>query len=412
MSEVVKRLRERRQQVWEQAKAIADRAADEQRNFSGEEEGSWQQLNAELDALDQRIKNVLDGEQRAKDTEDAFARLNGKPQVDGKPATDQTDGAAAQIRAMLLGEAGAPRGVEVKPAGPINIRSLTKLTAAAGANTVPTNFYDQLLQNMIEVSSILQAGVRILNTSGGETIQIPKTTSHSTAAITTEGSAIGVSDPAFGQSSLGAYKYGVMVQVSRELVDDTGVDLQGYLAMETGRALGNAFGAHLVAGTGTGQPRGVLTDATLGVTTGTGVAGVPTADNLIDLYYSVIAPYRNSQSAAFLVKDSTMASLRKIKDTTGAYLFAPSLLQGTPSTLLGAPILTDPYMPATGVNNKSVLFGDFSTYFVRLAGGVRFERSDEYAFNTDLITYRALLRGDGALMDTTGAIKYVVGAAT
>jgi hypothetical protein len=76
MSEVVKRLRERRQQVWEQAKAIADRAADEQRNFSGEEEGQWQQLNAELDALDSRIKNVLDGEQRAKDTEDAYARLS------------------------------------------------------------------------------------------------------------------------------------------------------------------------------------------------------------------------------------------------------------------------------------------------------------------------------------------------
>jgi hypothetical protein len=254
---------------------------------------------------------------------------------------------------------------------------------------------------MIEVSAILQAGVRIINTSGGETIQIPKTTAHSTAAIVTEASAIGVSDPTFGQATLGAYKYGVMVQVSRELVDDTGIDLQGYLAEETGRALGNAIGAHLVAGTGTGQPRGVLTDATLGVTGGTGVTGGFTGDNLIDLYYSVIAPYRNSPAAAWLVKDSTMASLRKIKDTTGQYIFQPSLQANTPETLLGKPVYTDPNVPATAVN-KSVLFGDFSRYFVRLAGGVRFERSDEYAFNTDLITYRALLRGDGALMDTSG----------
>jgi hypothetical protein len=119
---------------------------------------------------------------------------------------------------------------------------------------------------MIETSAVLQAGVTILNTTSGETIQIPKTTAHSTAGIVAEAASIGVSDPSFGQASLGAYKYGVMVQLSRELVDDSTVDLQGYLAMETGRALGNAFGAHLIGGTGTGQPRGILTDATLGVT--------------------------------------------------------------------------------------------------------------------------------------------------
>jgi HK97 family phage major capsid protein len=412
MSEVIKRLRERRQQVWDQAKGIADKAADEQRNFSGEEESQWQGLNAELDALDKRIKNVVDGEQRAKDIEDAYGRLEGQPKTgNGNRSVDQSS-KAQEIRAMLLGEAGAPRGVEVKPEGPFNARSLSKLTAGAGANTVPTTFYDQLVSHMIEVSAILQAGVRIINTSGGETIQIPKTTAHSTAAIVTEASAIGVSDPTFGQATLGAYKYGVMVQVSRELVDDTGIDLQGYLAEETGRALGNAIGAHLVAGTGTAQPRGVLTDATLGVTGGTGVTGGFTGDNLIDLYYSVIAPYRNSPAAAWLVKDSTMATLRKIKDTTNQYIFQPSLQANTPETLLGQPVYTDPNVPAVGLSNKSVLFGDFSRYFVRLAGGVRFERSDEYAFNTDLITYRALLRGDGALMDTSGAIKYFAGGAT
>lgn len=411
MSEVIKRLRERRGQVWEQAKAIADRAADEQRNFSGDEESQWQALNAELDALDKRIKNVVEGEQRAKDIEDAYGRLENQPRTAEGRSADQSS-KAAEIRAMLLGEAGAPRGVEVKPEGPFNARSLTKLTGAAGSNTVPTSFYDQLVQHMIEVSAILQAGVRIINTAGGETIQVPKTTSHSTAAIVAEAASIGVSDPAFGQATLGAYKYGVMVQVSRELVDDTGIDLQAYLAEETGRALGNALGAHLVAGTGTNQPRGVLTDASLGVTTGTGVAGVPSADNLIDLFYSVIAPYRNSPAAAWLIKDSTVGGLRKIKDTTGQYIWQPGLQVGVPDSLLGKPVLTDPNMPATGVNAKSVLFGDFSRYFVRLAGGVRFERSDEYAFGNDLITFRALLRGDGALMDTSGAIKYVAGAAT
>jgi HK97 family phage major capsid protein len=411
MSEVIKRLRERRGQVWEQAKAIADKAADEQRNFSGEEESSWQALNAELDALDKRIKNVVEGEQRAKDIEDAYGRLEGQPKTGEGRSVDQSS-KAAEIRAMLLGEAGAPRGVDVVPDGPVDFRSLTKLTAAAGANTVPTTFYDQLVQHMIEVSAVLQAGVRILRTTSGEVIQVPKTTAHSTAALVAEAASIGVSDPTFGQASLGAYKYGVLVQVSRELVDDTAIDLQGYLAEETGRALGNAIGAHLVAGTGTNQPRGILIDASLGVTTGTGVAGAPSADNLLDLYYSVIAPYRNSPQAAWMIKDSTVGVLRKIKDTTGQYIWQPGMTGNAPDLLFGSPVYTDPNMPATGVNAKSVLFGDFSRYFVRLAGGVRFERSDEYAFGNDLITYRALLRADGALMDTSGALKYAVGAAT
>ncbi|HEY1177101.1 MAG TPA: phage major capsid protein [Phytomonospora sp.] len=412
MSEVVKRLRERRANVWEQAKALADRAADENRNFNGEEQGSWDTLNAELDALDKRIKAVIDGEQRAKDTEDAFAKLEAKPDQRGNGSAEDESPEVAQVRAMLRGEAGAPRGIEINPTGRTNFRTLSKLTAGAGGNVVKTSFYDQLVANLIETSAVLQAGVTILRTTSGEAMQVPKTTSHSTAAIVAEASPLGVSDPAFGQATLGAFKYGVMVQLSRELVDDASVDLEGYLAMETGRALGNAFGAHLVTGSGAGQPRGVLADTTLGVTTATGVAGAPSADNMLDLYYSVIAPYRNSSSAAYLMKDTTVGGLRKAKDTTGQYLWQPSLQQGAPDRFAGVPIFTDPFMPATAVNAKSVVFGDFSRYFVRLVGGIRFERSDEFAFSTDLITYRALLRGDGALMDTTGALKHIVGAAT
>jgi HK97 family phage major capsid protein len=412
MNEVVKRLQERRANVWEDAKKLADTAAEANRAFSGEEQSTWDTLNAEMEALDKRAQAIIAGEQRAKDTEDALSHLTNQTVVAGREQRTPDGAVVNELRDMLTGKPGAPRAVDVRPSGPVNFRTLSKLTAAAGANTVQTSFYDQLVQHMIEVSAVLQAGVRVLNTNSGETIQVPKTTAHSTAAIVAEAGTLGVSDPAFGQASLGAYKYGVMVQLSRELVDDSTVDLEGYLSMETGRALGNAFGAHLIAGTGTGQPTGILQSSTLGITTGTGVAGVPTADNLIDLYYSVIAPYRNSPSAAYLMKDTTLGSIRKIKDTTGQYLFQPSLTAGTPDSLLGKPIYTDPFMPATAVNAKSVVFGDFSRYFVRLAGGIRFERSDEYAFNADLITFRALLRGDGALMDTTGALKHIVGAAT
>jgi HK97 family phage major capsid protein len=177
---------------------------------------------------------------------------------------------------------------------------------------------------MIEVSGILQAGPTVLQTTSGETLQVPKTTAHSTAALVSEGGTIGASDPTFGQASLGAYKYGFLIQPARELIDDTSVDLLGYLARESGRALGNAIGTAFITGTGTSQPAGIVTGATLGVTGGTAVVGAFTADNLIDLYFSVIAPYRSSPSCGWLMRDATLANVRKLKDTTNQYLWQPS----------------------------------------------------------------------------------------
>jgi HK97 family phage major capsid protein len=409
VSEIVTRLRDRRLNVWNQAKEIADRAAEENRNFSPEEQGQWDGLNGELDKLDARIKSAIETEQRSKDQDEAFNRLQGKPQERGG---QQDSKGSTELRAFLRGENGAPRYYDVTPDGPVDFRVLSKLTAGAGANTVPTSFYDRLMAHLIETSAILQTNPTVLNTSSGESIQVPKTTAHSSGAIVTEGNAIGASDPAFGQITLGAFKYGCLIQVSRELLNDTGVDLEGYLSMQAGRALGNAFGAHMVTGTGTGQPRGVVTDATVGVTGGTGVTGAFTADNLIDLFYSVIAPYRASSSAYWVTKDSSLASIRKLKDTTNQYIWQPSLQAGAPDLLLGKALVTDPNVAAPAVNAKSVIFGDMSQYFVRMAGGVRFERSDDFAFNTDLVTFRCLLRADAALVDLTGAVKVFVGAAT
>ncbi len=423
MSEVANKLRDRRQNVWSKAKELADQAAEEGRAFSAEEEKSWQEMNAELGALDQRIKAVLDGEKRAKDAEEQYNALERRPteRRGGGSQAVGGDETAEELRAWLKGEKG--RVFEVRPnlRSSLNFRTLSKLTTGAGGNTVPTTFYDRLMAHLIEVSAILQAGATILNTDSGETIQVPKTTSHSTAVLTAEAASLSASDPAFGQASLGAYKYGVLIQVSRELVDDTGVDLEGYLAMQAGRALGNAFGADAITGNGSSKPTGILNNTTLGATGPTGVSGGLGAtsatansggDFLIDLYYSVIAPYRASTSAAWMARDSTMAVLRKIKDTTGQYMFQPSMVAGTPDTLLGKPIYTDPFIPAIATGAKSIIFGDISQFFIRLAGGIRFERSDDYGFANDLVTFRALLRADSVLVDQTGAVKHFLGAST
>lgn len=407
MSVIATRLRDSRLSLWEQAKVIADQAADENRAFTAEEQGTWETINGQIDALDKRLGAVLEQEKRAAETDAAFDQLAGKPKTG--PVGGPDGGFDAQLRKFLLGESG--RSLDLAKPAKVDFRALSKLTAAAGLNTVPTAFYDQLMAHLIEVSSIMQTNPTILNTASGESLQIPKTTAHSTAAIVAEAGTIATSEPTFGQITLGAFKYGDLMQVSRELAADTGVDLEGYLAMQVGRALGNALGAHLAVGTGAAQPRGAITDAAVGVTGGAGVAGAFTADNLIDLHYSVIYPYRNSRSCFWLVKDSTLATIRRLKDTTNQYLWQPSLQMGAPDMLLGKPLLTDPFVPAVALSAKSVLFGDFSQYFVRLAGGIRFEQSNDFAFNTDLITYRAILRADAALVDLTGALKVFQGNA-
>lgn len=417
-AELLKRLQDERLGLWEDQKRALDTAEEAKRDLDAEETKAWDERNARMDVIDARLKELVEGEKRSKEAGDAFDALMETKRT-GPPSPGGGEDVNAQLRAFLRGESG--RALEVVPAererAPFRrsaeeARDLTVGSATAGGNTVPTSFYSRLVAHLIEVSGLLMLAPTVLNTDSGEALQIPKTTAHGGAALVTEGNAISESDPTFGQVTLNAYKYGVLLQISYELLEDTGVDLEGYLAMQAGRATGNAFGAHAITGDGTNKPNGVAGAATSGVTGATSVAGAFTADNLIDLHYSVISPYRNSKSCGWLMRDASVGAVRKLKDSTNQYIWQPSLVVGAPDTLLGKPIHTDPNVAAVGLSARSVLFGDFSQYFVRFVRGMRFERSDDYAFNQDLITYRCLMRADGDLVDTTGAIKAFVGGAS
>jgi HK97 family phage major capsid protein len=417
-SEVAKRLRDRRLNVWNECKKIAEDAAGEQRAMTPEEQGKWDAMQEEMNTLDTRIKSVLDTEKRAKEADDAFDELSGRPKQQAGPngaGGAQQRNMDQELRKWARGDDGAPRALEIRHGapGPINFRVLQTAGGTVASSIVPTDFYDMLIAHLIEVSGIMQCGPTVLNTGGGETLQVPKTTGHSTAASAAQAGSIPTSDPAFSMVQLSAYKYGVLLQVARELIDDTAVDLLGYLAMQAGRALGNKFGTDLINGSGTGQPNGLLNLATLGVTGATtGVSGAPSYANLVDLEYSVIAPYRQSRSCYWLAADKTIGGFRKITDTVGRPIWEPSAVLGSPDLLLGKPLVADPFMPAMATSAKAIAFGDFSQFFVRLVGGVRFERSDDFAFGTDLVTFRAILRGDGTLVDQTGAVKYYAGASS
>lgn len=397
------KLMEKRKSVHEKGKEIIDRAAAESRTLTAEEETAFDQVTAEMDSLRSQADKLAAFDQEQRDIE---AAMNGVPGNGEQRRTE--DGAEVLLRKVLQGKSGtwdyAPTHEERQ-----EVRALVKGNAGTGAGAlVPATFYGQLMEHAIETSAILSAGATILYTSTGEEIAVPVTTSSPVGAQVGEGQVIPTSEPVLGKRSLYAYKYGDLCQISRELADDSAFDLEGFIARQAGRAIGNAFGAKLIAGTGTNEPMGLINSTTVGVT-GAGVD--PTWDDLIDLFYSVTGPYRNSPGAGWLIKDGTAAKLRKIKDLEGRYVWQPSVIAGQPDMIEGKPVYTDPYMPGAAAGAKSIAFGDLSAYFARIVNGVRFERSDDFAFDKDLITYRAIIRGDGVLVDQTGAVKHFAGKA-
>jgi len=275
-------------------------------------------------------------------------------------------------------------------------RDLTAGTATDGAELVPTTLYGQIIEHMIEQSPIMQLAT-VLRTAGGEALDIPKTTAYSAASLVAEAGAIGESDPQFSTVSLGAFKYAFIVQSSAELLQDAAFNVEAFIAKQGGAALGRGVDTALVTGDGSSKPNGVDKVAT-GVTAASATA--VTTDELIDLQHSVLSPYRNN--AAWLMNDSTLAEIRKFKDSNGLYLWQPSVQAGVASSLLGKPVYTDPNMGASDTGINSILFGDFSGYYVRLAGGVRIERSSELGFANDLVSWRFIVRADGDIVDTVG----------
>ena len=389
---IAQRLTEERVRAREQAKTIIDAA--EGRAFTAEEEQTLTRIDTDLNELESRIGDILESERRAQELDAKLATY--RPTAAPTPARNE----ATELRSFLRGEAGKSYEVER--------RDVTKGSTGA---PVPTSFYNELITHMVHVGPMLDVST-VLNTASGENLQIPRTTAYSTSAITSEGSAISESDPTFGAFvTLGAYKYSHIVQVSREMVEDEGVDIISFLGENTGVSLGVKVNTDLTVGTGSSQPRGLTLDTTLGVTASASVAGAFTADNLIDLVYSVNAAYRRQPGCAWQMRDTSIAAVRKLKDSQNRYLFEPSLQAGQPDNLLGFPLYSNPDVAAVALSAKSVAFGLMSKYYVRQAGAVRLDRSDEFAFNTDLITFRATLRLDGALVDTTGAVKHFIGNA-
>ena len=399
MSEHVQNMSEQRARAWEQAKDLLDSAAVENRDLSAEEAEQFDRINGDIDAIDARIKTIIAAEQRARDIETSREALGVPANLGGMPEHAEEKSDSDVVRALVNGEIRNAR---------FEKRAITK-SSSGGA--VPTSVYNRIVEHLV-MTNVVRERATIVTTSTGETLNVPTSTAFSTASIVGEAAQASASDPTLATRALGAYKYVVLVQLSNELAADASVDVAGFLARQAGTAIGVATRGHMTTGaTGGTNPIGIVTSSTAGVTGATGSTGAFTADNLIDLRYSVGAAYTSQPGVGWMMNNTAMAAARKLKDTTNQYLFAPGL-NGEVDTLLGYPVFMNDSMASPALSAKSVLFGHIPSYFVREVNGIDVAVSDDFAFDYSVRTFRVTLRTDGLLVDQTGAVKHFVGGAS
>jgi len=405
LSEYLKKLVEDRQAAYHAAKAKMDEAAAESRDLSAEEREFVDRTFAELDEKRATIDTLLEAEKREREIAESMRGLEDvvRP-VEARTAAADSD--ADILRSLLMGER---RSYSFQ----FEKRDVTSSSTNA---PLPKTFASAVIDQARLVGPMLDPSVvTVLNTTSGEELVLPSLASWSTAGYEAEAAEIDESDPGFGTTSLKAYKYAFLVEVSQEFLADSQIDVIGFLGQQAGNAIGYAVNNKLTVGTGTVEPKGIVAASTLGVTGGTATAtagtGHFTADNLIDLVYSLDGAARRLPGFGIMANGSSIGAMRKLKTSSGDYVFVPSIQPGTPDSILGYPLIENPAMASVASGAKSVIAGHFPSYYVRTVGGIDVARSDEYAFNRGMSVLRFQIRVDGNLPQTSHVKHHLGGTA-
>ncbi len=418
-----------RLRAWEEGKRLLDDVAAQKRDLSAEERQTWDRINTEISSIDEQIKLLEIRETRERESaqlREMNERVLSTADLDKHKRDSEI--AVDDFRAFLRGAhnpawvdpesgkrafpvdlrmAAAERALIRRNAPEAEFRALYWNTGSSGS-LVPTTLARSLYEYMEASIAMMRAPTTKITTATGEALQFPYLTAHSIGTqVIAQGTAIGGTDPTFDRMQLDAYKFGQLVAVANEVLQDTVIDIGSFLGRDMGRGIGRLLDQKFTTGTGTGEPKGIMTAGSLRVTTG-GSLITPTVEKLIDLEYSVPDEYRNGGAAGWVMSDSTAGTLRKLRDgaggTIGAFLWEPSLTNGvqngTPDRLLGFPVFTSANVATAGSANRTVAFGDLSAYYIRTVGSLVVESDSSYGFNTDTTYFRAKVRADGDLIDT------------
>lgn len=392
----LKRLHTERAQAGDKMRALYDEAGENE--LDAEQRSLEEQLHETIVRCQTQELELLDEIERSASLSERYEQLGIRAL---EPATETGPKIERSFRDVLIDVARQrTQAVEVSMLGAPDIKrddvALVTGTATDGAELIATDLSTTLIDYLQETIGVVTAGARVLTTSSGNPITIPTVTSHSTVAKVAEAAAFARSAPQFSTKTLNAYKYGCLVQISSEMLEDTAVNLVPFVVDQATQEIGRKIGEQMVIGDGTGDPNGITNATTVTKTAASTTEW--TMDEMFDIYHAIVSPYR--ANARWMVKDSTVLELRKLKDSTGNYLWQTGTVAGAPDTLLGKPVFTDDAMPATATGNASVIFGDIQrAYIVRLVGGLEVAMSTDYAFDTDLVTWRFRARADGEIVD-------------
>lgn len=352
--------------------------------------------------LDQRIANLR-----------ALQDLEGTAPVDAPATTGQqtqtrqteiTGGEDAEYRAafeaMIRGEADGDQ-LRALRRGYVSeeSRDQTKGVAAKGGYVAPSEFEKTLLTRVEEMSTMRQVFKNVLRTTNGNELKMSAEDARGAAAWLDEGAAFVATDDTFKEILIKAYKAGRLAKASIELVEDTFFPLDTYLANSIGTSIAALEDAAFATGDGVLKPRGFVIDALVGVTAAS--ATVITHDEILDLIYAVRPAYRTR--GEFIVADLAVRGLRKLKDTTGRYMWQDGVTASEPTTLQGYRVTTEVNMAAPAATTKPVAFGDASTYQIREVNGIRLAiLKERYLADEGKYGYLGWRRVDGKLLDTAG----------
>ena len=378
-------LREKRSKLWENAKDFLDRKRNPDGLISAEDAAIYDKMEADVVNLGKEIDRLE--KQSAIDME--LNKAVGSPILE-KPTNKKVKlgRASDEYRRDFL---------NVLRGKPQIYNVMQESVDADGGFLVPEEFENQIV-TALEENNVIRSIAKTITTAAERKIPIAAT--HSVAQWTPENGAYTESNPTFAQKTIDAFKLTDLVKVSTELLQDSMFDLESYIQSEFARAFGVAEEQAFCVGTGSGQPTGIFTEngGEVGVTLSS--TSNITCDNIIDLVHSLKSPYR--RNAVFLMNDSTVSMLRKLKDTNGAYLWQPSLQAGQPDRLLGYPLYTSPYVPTVASDALPIAFGDFSNYWIADRMGRSVQRLNELYAGNGQVGFIATERVDAKVILSEG----------
>ncbi len=375
----IKELIEKRAKVWETAKNFVE-THEKEGVLSEEDTMTYNKMEKEIEDLTMSIER----QQRALDRDHELSKPMNSP-ITGKPYVPEMDDK------KMTGVKSKEYKNAMLSAMRSNFRNVSNILQEGvdgdGGYLVPEE-YDKRLIDVLEGENIMRGLATTITTSGLHKINIAAT--KPAAAWIEEGGALTFGDATFDQIYLDAYKLHVAIKVTEELLYDNAFGLENYIITQFGKALANAEEDAFLNGDGTGKPTGIFAETGGGQVVSTLTAAIK-SDDLIDLVYGLKRPYR--KNASFIMNDATLASLRKLKDNNGAYIWQPSYKEGEPDRVLGYAVHTSSFAP-----ENAIAFGDYSYYNIGDRGSRSFAELRELFAGNGMIGYVAKERVDGKLV--------------